>query len=155
MTGTLPSIVTEAPWDCSITVHHGEDWYDSFRLVDPSTGTIDPDTGMIDPDTCDPFNLTSVTLQLVVRPWLNHSTRFVLLTTVASAGIVKVDAADGKAAIFYSQANVEANLPLHTNTSGWEQFLRVLFTDPDFGAVKKLLWKGRMFVLPARDAATP
>ena len=135
-------IRTEHPASCLMKVWHGEDWYDAIpQMVDPSTGA--------------PWNLSGVTLELFIRPSFNHATRFVLLTSVGSAGIDIEDAAFGLAAIHYSQANVEANLPLTTQPAdshiGWEHFLRASFTDPDAGSVKLHIWTGRCFVLPARD----
>lgn len=136
-------IVTERPHFCKMTVWHGETWYDPLpQLVDPISG--------------EPFDVTDVTIELFIRPEPDHSTRFVLLTSVADAGIVKEDAEDGLIAIFYSQANVEANLPVYTGRGqGWGHFMRLSFTDADLGAVKKLLWTGPCVVLPARDDPTP
>lgn len=134
-------IVTEKPYWCRVQVWHGEHWYDPIpQWVDPVSG--------------DPWDLTSVTLELIARPSANHATRLVLLTSTGSAGILKENAAQGLSAISYSQANVEANLPI-TNKHGWEQFLRASFTDPDIGAIKRILWEGPLIVHPAKDTATP
>lgn len=130
-------IVTEAPHRIDFDVFHGEDWYEPWQqLVDPVSG--------------DPWDVTDVTIELFARPSFDHATRFVLLTSVASAGILKESAAEGLVAIFYSQANVEANLPL-SPSPGWDAFIRLSFTDPALGAVKKLLSRGALNVLPAKD----
>lgn len=132
-------IVTERPYLCDIKIWHGEDWYDPLpELESPITG--------------DPYDLTSVTLELFARPAFDHTTRFVLLSSF-SGGIIKEDAANGLAAIFYSKANVEANLPA-SGQDGWRQFFRLSFTDAELGSVKKLLWTGKLSVFPAEDAAT-
>lgn len=134
-------LVSEEPWPLDFTVHHGEDWYEPLpQMRNPVNGA--------------PFNITSVTFTLFARPSLNHATRFALLTTTASAGMIKANAALGLLDIFYERTDVEANLPL-SHANPWEQFILMNFTDPDLGAVEKLFSVGSLFVMPAKRAATP
>lgn len=133
----METIVTERPHACDIRVWHGEDWFDAIpQFVNPVTGA--------------PFSLAGKTLRLFMRPSLNHATQFGS-TLSNNAGILIDNAASGLASIFYAKSSVETNLPITTTATAWEQFLRIDFTDPDLGAVKKLIWTGKLFIHPARD----
>lgn len=133
-------LITERPFPCKITIWHGEDWYDAIPQLTLEDGTT-------------PCDVTNVTFELFIRPTLKHTTRFVKLTSAGSAGILKEDPEIGFVSIFYPQASVEANLPL-SNAHGWRQWMRMNFTDPDLGPIKKILWTGPMIVKPAREAPT-
>lgn len=131
-------ILTERPHVCNIKVWHGEDW------VDPLPQLIDPVTG-------EPFDVTNVHFELFARPSLDHATRFALLASDSNNQILKDNAAEGLITIFYPQSDVEANLIL-SPTEGWRQFLRMTFDDDDLGEVTKILWTGKLIVLPAKDS---
>lgn len=131
---------TEGPWTVNVHIWHGEDWYDPLAIVDVNG---------------DPLDLGGAVLEWFARPSLNHATRFSLLATQSGDGIIIEDAANGLAAFWYDQADVEANFPVNVGNTHWEQFLRLTFTDPDLVVVKRILFTGALYVHPARDAATP
>lgn len=135
-------LVTERPRIWHFDVWHGEDWLDPLPAITN------------DPEGEEPINLTNVTLQFYARPTFNHATRFILLTTVGSAGITKDAPLLGLATIFYARASVEANLPITTIAQPWECFMRALYTDAQFGAVEKVISVGKFRVHPAKIAAT-
>lgn len=133
-------IQTEGPRRWDFDVWHGEDW-------------LDPLPPMTHPVTGNPMDLTGVTLQLYARPAFNHATRFILLTTVGSAGLIMDAGPLGLVTIFYPLASVEANLPLTLTSAPWKVFIRALYTDVQFGSVTKILSTGDLRVYPARTAA--
>lgn len=128
---------TEGPWEADVYVWHGEDWYDPLEIVDINGN---------------PFNLAGCTLEWFARPAFDHSTRLVRLYSPAG-GIIIENAALGLAAISYTKENVELNLPVNIDHRHWEQFLRLTFTDPDLGAIDRHLFLGKLFVMPAKEAA--
>lgn len=136
----MTTIITERPLDCTLTIYHGEDWYDPVpQLVDPRDGT--------------PVDVTDILFELFCRPSLDHATRFLLATSAGSAGIIKEDATNGLIAFFKPQAEIEAALPT-SSRSGWRQFLRMTANDVILGDVSKHVWLGPLIVIPARDAPT-
>lgn len=138
----MTSIITERPVDCTITIYHGEDWYDAVpQLVDPR------DNSAID--------VTDMLFELFCRPAFDHTTLFLLATSASEAGIFKEDAATGLIAFFKTQAAIEAALPITINASAWRQFLRITFVDVAYGEVSKTVWRGPLIVMPGRDTATP
>lgn len=137
----MTTIVTERPHDCTIKVWHGEDWFDAIpQLVDPVTG--------------EPYDVTDVLFELVVRPSFDHDTRLVLISSAGASGsrIIKQTPALGLINIFMPKARVEAELPV-TNSHGWQQFLRMTWVDAELGSMRKHLWTGTIIVFPARDDA--
>lgn len=136
-----PSVlITESPYRARLTVYHGETWYDPLpQMVDPVSG--------------DPFDLSSVTIEFILRPSAQHPTRFALLSS-ATTGIVIENAANGLAAVFWPQSSVQANLPLSENAAHWWHMQRLSWTDPVYGSIRKILAEGPLLVRPARDAAT-
>jgi len=133
-------ILTESPYAARLKVYHGETWYDPLpQLVDPVSG--------------DPWDISGVTIEFILRPSAAHNTRFAVLSTSAS-GIIKESAINGLAAVYWPQANVEANLPLSNTAGNWWHMQRLTWVDPALGSVRKILAEGPLFVLPARDAVT-
>jgi hypothetical protein len=133
-------IVTESAYAARLTVYHGETWYDPLpQLVDPVSG--------------DPFDLTDVTIEFILRPSAQHTTRFALLRSGGS-GIVKESAINGLAAVVWPQTSVETYLPLSPSAGNWWHMQRLTWIDPVYGSIKKILAEGPLFVRPARDNAT-
>jgi len=130
---------TEGPWIVNVHIWHGEDWYEPLYIVDING---------------EPFDLTGVTLEWFARPSLDHSTRFVHLSSGSDGGIIFEDAPLGLAAIFYQKEDVEANLPINIGGKHWQQFLRMTFDDPDLGFVERHLFLGELYVRPAKEFAT-
>lgn len=127
------TIVTERPHDATIRVWHGEDWYDALpQLVD--------NAGL-------PFDVTNYTLELFVRPTLDHNVLLRLLSSSEST-IRKEDATLGLVSFFLPQPQVEASLPIGT----WEQFFRITWVDALLGEVSKIIWTGDIIVFPANDS---
>ncbi len=133
-------IVTETPHAARTTVYHGETWYDPLpQLVDPNSG--------------DPWDITDVTIEFILRPSAAHTTRFALLSS-AGSGIIKEDAVNGLAAVFWPQSSVEVFLPLSLTGANWWHMQRLTWVDPVLGSMRKILAEGPLFVMPARDAAS-
>jgi len=132
-------IRTESPYKARLTVYYGETWYDPLpQLVDTLNGN--------------PWDITDVFIEFILRPSAAYPKRFVILSS-DGRGIVKESAVNGLAAVFWSQAFVEQNLPL-SSTNGWWHMQRLSWIDPVYGSIKKILAEGPLFVLPARDTHT-
>lgn len=129
----MPTIETEKPHWCRLTVYHGEDWYDAIPQFIDGEG--------------EPYDLTGKTLALYMRPTFGHAEPLLIATN--GDGILIEDAASGYAAIFVSRADVSANLPV----GSWEQFLNLGFTDGILGAVVKTIWRGPLVVHPGNLTA--
>jgi hypothetical protein len=143
----MTTIFTEGVYDSLLRIYHGEDMVIALpRFVDPLT--VVPN----DPESGTPWDITGVTIELTIRPSFNHATRFQLLTTAASAGIIKEDAPNGLAIIKLAQATVEANIPISPH-EGWDQFMTLTWTDVTLGALTKMYARGPCYVYPGRDAA--
>src|SRR5947207_13339340 len=140
-------IQTEGIYDSVLRIYHGEDMVIALpAFVDPRT------TVAGDPTSGDPFDITGVTIELTIRPSFEHTTRFQLLTTAGSAGIIKEAPTLGMAIIKLAQATVEANIPI-SPPQGWAQFMTLGWTDGTLGALTKMYARGPCYVYPAKDAA--
>lgn len=123
----------DAPQDCTITIYHGEDWSDSFFLMD---GTR-------------PVDLTDCIVELIIRPSFDHTTLIRKLTSDGGAAEIIIDDAEkGAAHIFIPKATIATDLPV-TDAVPWSQFLRVI----DFGGTITEKWRGPMIVKPGKDTA--
>ena len=140
-------IQTEGIYESVLRIYHGEDMVIALpAFVDPTT------TVAGDPTSGTPVDITGVTIELTIRPSFDHATRFQLLTTAGSAGIIKEDPTMGMAIIKLAQATVEANIPI-SPSQGWAQFMTLGWTDPIMGALTKMFARGPCYVYPAKDAA--
>ena len=141
-------IQTEGIYESTLRIYHGEDMVIALPVfVDPRT------TVAGDPSSGTPFDLTGVTLELTIRPSFDHATRFQLLTSAGSAGIIKEAPTQGLAIIQLAQATVEANIPI-SPSQGWAQFMTLAWTDDALGPLTKMFARGPCYVYPANDAAT-
>lgn len=131
--------ITEEPADVDQWIWHGEDYYEPvFQFVDPLTG--------------DPWDITGVSFEWYARPSFDYTTLLLRLTSALSPGGILIDdAATGLISFFKSKEAIEAALPISSNPTGWRQFLRASWSDPELGTVEKLIWTGALTVHPARD----
>jgi hypothetical protein len=139
---TIPVGISVPSSRAQLSVRYGETWHYEFpQLVQADSG--------------DPFNITSATLEIVVRPSASHATEFARITSAVGGpgdvGIVKTDATKGLAVIHAGIGYAESRFPLSLQ-NGWWHMLRIFFTDPDFGGgIKRILVEGPFWVLPSRD----
>lgn len=110
--------------ELDIDIMQDADWNDAFEILEAD-------------DT--PLDLTSLTLELYIRPAYDHTTLFKKLTSVASAGIVIDVAGEGLAHFFLDRAVILSDIPI----GEWKQFL--VLTE---GTTQTELWRGDMRVHP-------
>jgi hypothetical protein len=141
-------IQTEGIYDSVLRIYHGEDMVIALPAFVASRTTVAGD-----PTSGDPFDITGVTIELVIRPSFDHTTRFMLLTSAGGTPtIIKEAPTLGMATIKVLQAAVESAIPI-SPSQGWAQFMTLSWTDGTLGALTKMLARGPCYVYPAKDAA--
>jgi hypothetical protein len=138
----MATIQVGAAVPCSrgqLTVHYGETWYYEFPQ-------------MVQADSGDPFDLTSVLIEVFMRPSASHTTQFHRMSTVPgpNGGIQMINAAKGLAAILATPGFAELHFPLSLQ-NGWWHMQRLSYTHATWGPIKRILVEGPFYVLPSRD----
>lgn len=135
----MPTIITtERPHYCRVKIWQYEDWYDAVPQMVDAAGV--------------PINLTAInaSFRINLRPSPDSTTTFLRVLEVGD-GITIENGPLGLISIFLPVADVNL-IPISFEGKHWWQNLRMTWTDPILGPVRKHLWEGPLYVYPARTS---